>query len=1555
MRTPLSLVAIGAVLSLAPAAAVAQLPFGGGNDSLRLLRQESVQKELKLSAAQVKKVGELSEKMGEKFREVFAAPEEERGKKIQQLRQENEKAVAGLLDLRQAKRLREIVYQRQGTAALAEPDVARALGLSDDQTRQLRKINQDTAARVRELFQGGPPDDDTRKKIGELQRAASEKRLKLLSDKQKAKWKDLQGKPFTGEVRAGFPGGVPFGGDAPAGAGATPELADAGTVFFNGKDLAGWEGLMKYWSVKDGAIVGYTPQDPRHNTFLCSKKSYKDFELKFKVRLKGGVGNSGVQIRSAVLDRDKFTVRGPQCDIGQQFWGSLVGERMAPLFIKLAPAAVVKKAVKPADFNDYYIKCVGKHVTIKINGQTTVDGDFPSLPEQGIIAFQLHAGFKSMEVTFKDVRLTNLSPAKAPTATPAEALKVARDFKAELLYSVPKDRQGSWVNMTVDPKGRLIVSDQYGGLYRVTPPAVGQAFQPDGKKSQAGKPDLRVEKLDLALGGAHGLLWAFDSLYVVVNEGVKVSGARPRNGLHRARSRDSGDTFEKPELLREVRGRGEHGAHAVVLGPDRKSLFVLCGNDTKLVSPLAGSRVPLLWGEDRLFPIVANFGGVLPPAGCIYKVSPDGKSWEPWSVGYRNPFDLAFNRHGDLFTYDSDMEWDMNTPWYRPTRVCLATSGSEFGFRDGSGNSPPRYVDTLPAVCDVGPGSPTGMTFGYGARFPAKYQEALFLCDWSYGKIYALHLTPDGSAYKGELEEFLNGAPLPVTDAVVNPADGALYFITGGRRTQSGLYRVTYVGKLPTKRSTGDDKGAEARALRHKLEAFHGRQDPKAVETAWPYLSHEDRYVRFAARVAIEHQGPKTWQERALKETNPAAATNALLALVRAVGQDPVSHPRKPGDPVPGAALKAPILQALDRLDMLKLDESQRSDLLRVYVVLFNRLGGPDRAARNRLVRRLDPLFPAKSYELNADLCHMLVYLEAPGVAGKALKLLAAAPTQEEQMEYAKSLRFLQTGWTPAQRKEYFAWYARAVTYKGGLTFRGTLGRMKRDAVALLTAREKEELKPVLEARTAAPAPEVSKPRPFVKAWKLDELVPLVEKGLTRRDFDRGRRLFGEARCFSCHRFDNEGGSQAPDLTVLSGRYSVRDLLEKVLDPDRAISDQYAATVFTLTDGRIITGRIVNYFGENMMVMTNMLDPSALVSVNARKVESRERSKVSMMPKGLLDTLKEDEVLDLVAYLLSRGDRNHKMFRGARAEPARKAEGATGKVIPVWPGVAPGSEGWKHKEVEYRNEWDRKAMVRNVTTPTLTAFLPYPAVATGAAVIICPGGGFRFLSWQSEGTEVARWLQARGVAAFVLKYRLMETPASPEDFRKEMAAFFKGLANRKDRPEDRPRAVPEEMRKISKLAIADARQAIKLVRKDAARWGIKPDRVGIMGFSAGGMVTMGVAMAGDKESRPDFAAPIYGGGTGGARVPKDAPPLFILCASDDRLAAAGSVRLYSEWKVARRPVELHLYEKGGHGFGMTPKGLPVDRWIERYGDWLGQRGLIKSDSKVPQRSPRPGR
>lgn len=190
-------------------------------------------------------------------------------------------------------------------------------------------------------------------------------------------------------------------------AGFTPARAEDKDGAFLTKDLSGWEGLIKeYWSVQDGALVGYTPKDPGFNTFLCSKKKYKDFELSFKVRLKNGVGNSGVQIRSKVINPKRAAVGGPQCDIGAGYWGSLYGEAFGGM-MKAAPKET-QKAVKPKEFNDYSIRCVGKRVTIKVNGETTVDEEFPKLPAEGIIAFQLHSGYKSMEVTFKDIRFAEI-------------------------------------------------------------------------------------------------------------------------------------------------------------------------------------------------------------------------------------------------------------------------------------------------------------------------------------------------------------------------------------------------------------------------------------------------------------------------------------------------------------------------------------------------------------------------------------------------------------------------------------------------------------------------------------------------------------------------------------------------------------------------------------------------------------------------------------------------------------------------------------------------------------------------------------------------------------------------------------------------------------------------------------------------------------------------------------------------------------------------------------------------------------------------------------------
>jgi len=259
---------------------------------------------------------------------------------------------------------------------------------------------------------------------------------------------------------------------------------------------------------------------------------------------------------------------------------------------------------------------------------------------------------------------------------------------------------------------------------------------------------------------------------------------------------------------------------------------------------------------------------------------------------------------------------------------------------------------------------------------------------------------------------------------------------------------------------------------------------------------------------------------------------------------------------------------------------------------------------------------------------------------------------------------------------------------------------------------------------------------------------------------------------------------------------------------------------------------------------------------------------------------------------------------------------------------------WESGEIDSpRNAWPERfdeiegglRVVRNVSTPSLIAYLPDPAIAVGTAVIICPGGAYHFLSIEHEGVQVARWLNGRGIAAFILKYRLVQTG---DDF---------------------PRCVDERLcdpllmkalvEPIFPLIAADGRQAVRLVRSRAAEWGIAADRIGMLGFSAGGMLALSVALSIEPSGRPDFAAPIYAAPPPDSALPSDAPPLFLLCAADDTMACGTSERYYAAWKAEGLPVELHVYSKGGHGFGMKRQGLPSDLWIERFAEWLGAQGF----------------
>lgn len=271
--------------------------------------------------------------------------------------------------------------------------------------------------------------------------------------------------------------------------------------------------------------------------------------------------------------------------------------------------------------------------------------------------------------------------------------------------------------------------------------------------------------------------------------------------------------------------------------------------------------------------------------------------------------------------------------------------------------------------------------------------------------------------------------------------------------------------------------------------------------------------------------------------------------------------------------------------------------------------------------------------------------------------------------------------------------------------------------------------------------------------------------------------------------------------------------------------------------------------------------------------------------------------------------------------------------IHLWEGKAPGSEKWIHQEI-VTSSANGITMIRDVVDPSMTAYLPDPSTSNGIAVVVCPGGAFRALSWESEGVAVARWLNKHGIAAFVLKYRLLKT-----DNQRRMPSSKTGFglklpiknANANPAPDN------EELNNVIKLAISDGQQAIRLVRRNAEKWSIDPSKIGIMGFSAGGGVVVGTALLDDPAGYPDFLVSLYGPSLVDVHVPVNAPPLFIAVSRNHKPVSLGCVALYSVWDEAGKPAELHVYSKGN--FGLGGKGLPSETWPDRFLEWLKAEGF----------------
>ena len=825
------------------------------------------------------------------------------------------------------------------------------------------------------------------------------------------------------------------------------------------------------------------------------------------------------------------------------------------------------------------------------------------------------------------------------TENPGELLATLPGFKVELVRKADAATEGSWISMAKDPQGRLLLgAEPKEPLTRLT--------LKDGKVTKA-------ELLKIPLSEVMGMLFAFDSLYIN-GRGTGPDG-KEVYGLWRCTSTTAEEAFDKVEFLREWKGgRGDHGAHTILLNPDKKHLNVLCGNFVDVPADVLPTSPHKNYADDLVLPRAEDgngFGaGRKPPGGFVVRMDPDGKNCELIASGERNTYGVAFNHDGELFGFDSDMEWDWGTPWYRPVRVYHVTSGADHGFREGASKWPEYYHDSLPATVTIGIGCPTGVGFGTGAKFPAKYQRAFFIQDWTYGRLIAVHLTPQGASYGGSWENFVapkslheksGKTPLNLTALTIGD-DGAMYFTIGGRHTQGALFRVTYEGTESTAPADLHEvAGAESRTLRHKLEAFHGHEDAAAVDTAWPHLGSEDRFIRYAARIAIESQPINSWKARALAETNPAAALTILLSVARLGGTD------AQGDLFKSIAKFAPA--------QLK-SEAQQLELIRIIEVAISRMGKPAAEIAAPLIAMLSPLYPAPSVALNRELCQTLLALDAPDTIARTLRLLAAAPTQEEQLNYVVALRTITNGWTPEMRRQYFAWWAQkrnatqhpATTlqwftdagrdFSDGASFSNFLVKIRRTAMANVPPQELAALQPVLDS-WIEPAPKLKKPkkdRTFVKNWQMSDLVGDLDKLSKGRNFAQGQDAMYGTLCLMCHRIGDEGGSVGPDLTAVASRYSPQVILEALIEPSKVISEQYANTDITLKNGTLLTGRIVGDTDDKIILRPSMLAPDTK-EISKADIKSKETSKISPMMPGLLNTLTKEEILDLIAFFQAAG------------------------------------------------------------------------------------------------------------------------------------------------------------------------------------------------------------------------------------------------------------------------------------------------------------------------------
>ena len=889
----------------------------------------------------------------------------------------------------------------------------------------------------------------------------------------------------------------------------------------------------------------------------------------------------------------------------------------------------------------------------------------------------------------------------------------------------------SCINMTFDHLGRPMLASERFGIFFLEDP------DGDGHYEE-------YKVLTREIGSAQGMYVVKPGEYLFQANGPEGTG------LYRVLDTDLDDKADEITLLiKSDAGMQEHGPHAIQMGPDGK-IYLMYGNHAHPITdlnPLSPSRG---LQEDFFLPRYLDPRGhansVRAPGGTINRLSSDLKTMSQLVGGFRNQYDFAMDLYGEMFTFDSDMEWDVGLPWFRPIRVLHSVPGADFGWRTGSSKKPFYYLDTLPGVDDVGRGSPVGVAIYQHNAFPEKYRGAVFMGDWSRGRIRVLFPRRSGGSFEGKTLDFLVGEPLNVTDLDIGP-DGNLYFLIGGRGTNGGMFKISYTGPRgkpaiastldgvvmqPMPRSAwgkealrkkkialGDgwesglrgiaedakrptsyriralealqvlgpqpdtaylgrfirDTDAEVRAfavyllgthpldeirtyldellgdssavvLRRTCEAFvqagltEATRVGKLVNGLFPLLDHEDRFVRYAARLTLSRVHREAWEKHALKsdmEEHPHGTLEGLLALAQ----------------TQRAAVHADALwERLNELSKAEMSDDVLLDYLRVVQMASIRdvAKQDDRSKFEQSIgTRMLRHFPSKDWRVNRELQVVTAGFKTPGAIEKLLANLTPDQSQEEQIHTVFCLRTIPDGWTEAQRNTLVAWFDRGREIRGAASMEGFVNNLWNSTMALLP---EDEQVVAQTGKTAALAARRAKSHALMA--QLDEAAGNRPNGMVQRSFEelaeyleydpmayrapnleRGEQVFLRGKCMECHVFGSIGRGGGPDLSTVASRFRRRDLLEAIMYPSRVISDQYSSVDVEMSNGDFHTGMVV---GEGQDTLTIITAQGERMELRTADIKERFESEISIMPEGLLDTMSQENLVDLVQFLENGGD-----------------------------------------------------------------------------------------------------------------------------------------------------------------------------------------------------------------------------------------------------------------------------------------------------------------------------